>query len=65
MQITDTEKVLINALIDSVRVMRQWHGKEAFDIYFNHAPEMKSVRDTLLAYGMSFQDVLTGNHFVL
>jgi hypothetical protein len=45
---------LRQALEQAVRVIRVWHampGKpgddDAFDIYFNHSPEMKLIRDVL------------------
>lgn len=45
---------LRKALEQCVRVCRDWHampGKpgphDAFDIYFNHSPEMKLIRDAL------------------
>ena len=45
---------LRKALEQCVRVCRDWHampGKpgphDAFDIYFNHSPEMKLIRDVL------------------
>jgi len=38
---------LRKALEQCVRVVRQWHGDDVFDIYFNHSPEMKLVRDVL------------------
>ena len=65
MQITDKEKILVNALIDSIRVTRQWHGPACFDIYFNRSPEMKPVREALGMFGIQYQDVVTGSKFVL
>ena len=45
---------LRKALEQCVRVARTWHAMpqkpgddDAFDIYFNHAPEMKLIRDVL------------------
>jgi len=38
---------LTKALEQCVRVAQMWHGDDAFDIYFNHSPEMKLVRDAL------------------
>lgn len=35
------------ALQQCVAVTEMWHGKEAFDLYFNHSPEMKLIRDAL------------------
>ena len=42
------------ALEQAVRVIRVWHAMpqkpgddDAFDIYFNHSPEMKLIRDAL------------------
>jgi hypothetical protein len=37
----------IPALVQCAKVLRQWHGKEVFDIYYQHAPEMAVVRDEL------------------
>ena len=39
------EASLTAALIQCAKVARSWHGKVAFDIYYQHAPEMKMVRD--------------------
>jgi hypothetical protein len=45
---------LTKALEQSVRVVRVWHAMpqkpsdaDAFDLYFNHSPEMKLIRDAL------------------
>ena len=45
---------LRQALEQAVRVIRVWHAMpqkpgddDAFDIYFNHSPEMKPIRDVL------------------
>lgn len=38
---------LRKALEQCVRVAKMWHGDDAFDLYFNHSPEMKLVRDVL------------------
>lgn len=35
------------ALVQCVSVAKAWHGEEAFDIYFNHSPEMKLIRELL------------------
>ena len=40
---------LRQALEQSVKVIEQWHGKEVFDIYYKHAPEMKLIREALAA----------------
>lgn len=37
----------LEALEKAVEVIKQWHGEVAFDIYFNHSPEMKPVKDIL------------------
>ena len=37
-----------DALNEAVDVIKQWHNNdEVWDIYFNHAPEMKQIRETL------------------
>ena len=36
------------ALIQAVEVIKDWHGEEAFDIYYKHSPEMKLIREALL-----------------
>lgn len=36
---------LVSALKQAVRVIMQWHGPEAFEVYFNNAPEMKQIRE--------------------
>jgi hypothetical protein len=38
---------LLEALQKSVEVIRQWHGNEVFDIYYNNAPEMKPIREAI------------------
>lgn len=38
---------LTKALEQCVRVAQMWHGDDAFDIYFNHSPEMKLIRDAI------------------
>lgn len=38
---------LRKALQQCVAVAKAWHGDDAFDIYFNHSPEMKLIRDVL------------------
>ena len=37
----DAESVLVSM----VGVVASWHGEEAWDIYFDHSPEMACVRD--------------------
>lgn len=38
---------LVKALKKSVEVIKQWHGNDVFDIYFNQSPEMESIRKAL------------------
>lgn len=38
---------LTKALEQCVQVTKAWHGDDAFDLYFNHSPEMKLIRDVL------------------
>ena len=45
---------LRKALQQAVSVIRVWHGMpqkpgddDAFDLYYNHSPEMKLIRDVL------------------
>lgn len=38
---------LLEALIKSIRVIKQWHGADVFDIYYNNAPEMKPIREAI------------------
>lgn len=38
---------LRSALEKTKDVVGQWHGKEAFDIYVNHSPEMNPYRQAL------------------
>lgn len=38
---------LRKALEQCVAVAKSWHGDDAWGIYFNHAPEMKLIRDVL------------------
>jgi hypothetical protein len=35
------------ALIACVAVAKAWHGPDVWDIYYNHSPEMKPIRDLL------------------
>jgi len=42
------------ALLQAVKVIKQWHGDEVFDIYYNHSPEMKMIREAL---GGTYDDV--------
>ena len=56
---TNEEVKLIVSLIECVKVARAWHGVAAFDIYYNHSPEMRIVRETLAKYGIK----ITDNHF--
>lgn len=35
------------ALIACVAVAKAWHGDPVWDIYYNHSPEMKPIRDLL------------------
>lgn len=37
-------------IMQSLRLLRQWHGVPAFDIYYDHAPEMKMIRDAMGPY---------------
>jgi hypothetical protein len=38
---------LRKALEQCVSVAKAWHGDDDFDLYFNHSPEMKLIRDVL------------------
>lgn len=57
---SENEKELLAALKKAVAIIEQWHNYPAiiakwpkkevdsiWGIYFTHAPEMKSIRDTL------------------
>jgi len=46
-EFAESERQLRDALKQCVAVLRQWHGEEVFDIYYNHAPEMQAVREAL------------------
>jgi len=37
----------LDALKKCIEVLRLWHGPEAFEIYYDHSPEMKPIRDVL------------------
>ncbi len=40
--------ILLSALKDAVKVIKQWHSADdVWDIYFNHAPEMQSIKTAL------------------
>lgn len=38
---------MIEVLKQAVAVIKQWHGPLAWDIYYNNAPEMKAIRETI------------------
>ena len=44
-QIEQERDELKEALSKSIEVIKQWHGDEVFDTYYNHAPEMKTIRE--------------------
>lgn len=46
----DDARRLREALIACVRVAKAWHGEIAFDIYYDHSPEMKLIREALGPY---------------
>jgi len=49
-QNTDLNKVCIiqkTALKQCIKVLREWHGHDAFEIYYDHSPEMRLVRNVL------------------
>lgn len=48
---------LVNALKQSVRVTREWHGHDVFDIYYHHAPEMRQVKEMLDRFGITYDDI--------
>ena len=54
------EQTLLKTLEHSVTIIKQWHNmqpykarwlkseiKQTWDIYYNHAPEMKSIREAI------------------
>lgn len=41
---------LEEALKQCIKVLRDWHGHEAFETYYNNAPEMKLIREALPNY---------------
>ena len=44
-------KELVEALRSAIEVIKQWHNAdEVWDIYYNHSPEMKPIREALLNY---------------
>jgi hypothetical protein len=40
-------KQCIIALKQCIKVLKSWHGPEAFEIYYDNAPEMKLIRKIL------------------
>lgn len=38
---------LVTALEQCVKVVEIWHGKDVFDLYRDHSPEMKLIREAL------------------
>ena len=38
------------ALLQAVKVIKQWHGEDVFEIYYNNAPEMEMIRNILGPY---------------
>jgi len=55
---------LLSALARCTAVLRQWHGRAAFDIYFSHSPEMAHVRAAFDLWGFKAEDVLRGDCFL-
>jgi hypothetical protein len=52
-ELTDAAEAVIelrNALKAAVEVIHSWHGDAVWDIYINHAPEMKPIREALVKY---------------
>jgi hypothetical protein len=54
LEAVDQNMRLRKALEQAVSVIRVWHAMpqkpgddDAFDLYFNHSPEMKPIRDML------------------
>lgn len=41
---------LRNALKAAVEVIHAWHGDVSWDIYINHSPEMKPIREALVKH---------------
>ena len=37
-------------MMQTLRVLRQWHGAPAFNIYYDHAPEMLMIRNAMGPY---------------
>ena len=46
-KLKEDNAALLDALKTSVNVIKDWHGAATFDIYYDHAPEMKLIRETL------------------
>lgn len=52
-ELTDAAKAVIelrSALKAAVEVIHSWHGDACWDIYINHSPEMKPIREALVKY---------------
>lgn len=47
---------LKKGLKQCVRVLREWHGPEAFEIYYDHSPEMAQVRKVLPGFRVKIRD---------
>ena len=43
----EQNKKIFEALRESVKIIKQWHGDIAFDIYYEKSPEMKNIRSIL------------------
>lgn len=39
-------------LCRAVSVIRDWHGEEAFDIYYDSSPEMEPIRKELRGFDL-------------
>lgn len=52
-RLMDERAELLDALAQSVSIIRAWHGDVAFDIYYGHSPEMKLIRDALAKRGVN------------
>lgn len=46
-KLKEDNAALLDALKTAVNVIKDWNGAATFDIYYDHAPEMKLIRETL------------------
>lgn len=62
---TEREKKLVNALIESVRLIRGPDDWNTFMLYYEGSPEMSRIREQLRSYGLTYGAIMSYNKFIL